>query len=533
MTPSSADASSSPEVAADRRPRFNKKTMFVLGAMNMMDCVNLNLMLPYADRMVSDFLQTTPDDPSVAHAVGLLMGLFSLCEVLFSPLWGDFSDRAGRKPALLIGIGGSIAASILGGLGENLTTVFVARALSGFFCGNTGVTRTYLGEIVDETNEADGFGFLSICFSVGMFIGPTLGGELVFPARWAPSVFAGTIFEERPFLLPNLVYAVCAAVAWIIGALFLEETLPKSERRPLCCCCRGRRRRCQQQGGQQRAFLLRSSSSAADGGSIVGWTLPNPPPDVPPSFLSRVFVTPTSAEVHQPSPNISSEVEVLGVDQIGEQQQSLGGSRCVLVQAILCYAAISGWFTGATQLFVLIVSIPRDVDGFELGPRQIGALQAVSAASLLINQLLFYKLATTRLGLFWNFVVGWTLCMIAHLLFPVYGIWADPESFGFWRYAPLIVMQILQGFGDGLIFATAFIYINRASAGLAKGVVNGWAYASGALCRVIFPPCAAFLLTWGDGDVNAHWGRYVSVYVNCLVGTLLLAAALPGMYKLG
>ena len=32
---------------------------------------------------------------------------------------------------------------------------------------NAAVTRTYLGEIVNETNEARGFGFLALCYSIG------------------------------------------------------------------------------------------------------------------------------------------------------------------------------------------------------------------------------------------------------------------------------------------------------------------------------------------------------------------------------
>ena len=45
---------------------------------------------------------------------------------------------------------------------------------------------------------------------MGLFVGPILGGELVYPAERAPHIFGGTVFEEYPFLLPNLTYAARA-----------------------------------------------------------------------------------------------------------------------------------------------------------------------------------------------------------------------------------------------------------------------------------------------------------------------------------
>ena len=463
--------------ATYRRPRLTKKTWFVLGGMYTIDCINFNLLTPYVVRMVSDFLQTTPDDPSVAYVVGLLVGLYPLCEFLFSPLWGAFSDRVGRRPALLIGLGGSVAAPILFGLGTNLPTVFAARALDGFFSGNVSVTKTYLGEIVDETNEAKGFGFLAMCYGVGLLIGPMLGGELVYPARWAPSVFADTIFEEHPFLLPNLTYAVLAAVAWILAAAFLEETLHRSEHVPPGCC-----------GGARRD---------ASGGFLPTTRFP-----------------------------MSSQVS----SSASEANQQAPLSIFVLVQVVICYCALSGWSAAAEQLYLLIVSFPRSVDGFDLDPMQIGALQNVAAASLVVNQLFFYKLVTQHLGLFRSFVLGWTLSMTASLLLPVCGIWADPESFGFWRYVPLILTRILKGVGAGMVYPVCFTFVNRASAGRARGAVNGWVNSSGALCRAIYSVGAAFLLTWGNG-MNEHWGRYVSVYANCLLATVFIMVALPGVHK--
>ncbi len=46
-------------------------------------------------------------------ALGLMMSLYSLMQFLFAPMWGRLSDRIGRKPVLLIGVGGYFLAFIL------------------------------------------------------------------------------------------------------------------------------------------------------------------------------------------------------------------------------------------------------------------------------------------------------------------------------------------------------------------------------------------------------------------------------------
>lgn len=56
-------------------------------------------------------------------------------------------------------------------------------------------------------------------------VGPALGGALAQPCESYPSLFArNTIFDQFPFLLPNLVCAVILAIGVTIGILFLEET---------------------------------------------------------------------------------------------------------------------------------------------------------------------------------------------------------------------------------------------------------------------------------------------------------------------
>mmetsp|Transcript_22964 Transcript_22964/g.50595 ORF Transcript_22964/g.50595 Transcript_22964/m.50595 type:complete len:545 (-) Transcript_22964:268-1902(-) len=506
------------------RPKLTNKTLFVLGAMNMIDCINANLLTPYVDSMVSDFLNTTPDDPRVAGTVGLLVGLYSLCEVVFSPLWGMLSDRVGRKPALLTGLAGATCAAVMFGLGKDLTTVFIARGLDGFFCGNMGVTRTYLGEIVDASTEAKGFSFLSVCFSLGLFIGPILGGELVYPAKFAPQIFADTIFETHPFLLPNLTYAIFAAISWTIGACFLEETLPKSERLPWC----PRRAEGNSARTASSSTFSRMASRASSGADPMG--------------MPRVFTVPEgededeeqegTQDVEQPraaQPTVPARTGSVSAALQQAARPAVG--YLALVQVIAAYCAVAGYTSGALQLFVVIIALPQSVHGFSLGPAQIGALQNVSAVTLMIWQLFIYGPLVTRFGYLRVFLFGWILGALAYGLFPVYDIWYS-QDYGLERYAPLCVMQMLVAVAGGCCFPTVFTLVNRAATGLARGSVNGWANSSGALCRALLPPAVSLVLTWGN-SINPYWGRYLAIYINILVSTAVVGFALPGIRKVG
>lgn len=474
------------EDAQHRRPRLNRKTLFVLGAMNLIDCINVNLLTPYVDKMVSTYLNQSPQSPAVAHTVGMLIGLYSLCEVIFSPLWGTFADKVGRKPALLIGLGGSCIAPVMFGLGTSLPTIFAARALDGFFCGNMGVTRTYLGEIVDESNEAKGFSFLALCFSVGLFVGPILGGELVFPAERAPHIFGGTIFETYPFLLPNLTYAIFAAIAWVIGCIFLEETLPASQR---CSCLRRRQASAETVELPAPMGLVRSTSGTDPSGAPTRFVLDE-----------------------------------------GESTVSAPKGKCYpveLIQTIVSYCGLSGTTAAQNQLLILLVSYEKSAGGFEFGPRDIGFLQNIGAVGLLSSQLFLYPKLTKRFGFLNVFLLGFCMAHLSYGLFPFYGLFYDKDKYGMWRFVPLGCMQFMYTASTGMMFPTAFAFINRAAEGLNRGAVNGWANSSGALCRAAFPPASAVLLS-----ISTSWGplgRYLPLYIVTMIAAVCLACSLPGL----
>ena len=52
--------------------------------------------------------------------LGFLMGVYSLMQLLFAPMWGRISDRVGRKPVIMIGILGLSLSFFLMGVSSSL-----------------------------------------------------------------------------------------------------------------------------------------------------------------------------------------------------------------------------------------------------------------------------------------------------------------------------------------------------------------------------------------------------------------------------
>ena len=49
----------------------------------------------------------------VGVAVSLLLTMFAVAQLVSAPLWGRVSDKIGRRPALMIGLGASVLAYVV------------------------------------------------------------------------------------------------------------------------------------------------------------------------------------------------------------------------------------------------------------------------------------------------------------------------------------------------------------------------------------------------------------------------------------
>ena len=82
--------------------------------------------------------------------------------------WGRLSDRVGRRPVIMTGLLGLTLSMISFGISKSLIGLIVSRAMAGALNGNTGVLKTIIAEITDETNIAKAFSYMPIVWFVGV-----------------------------------------------------------------------------------------------------------------------------------------------------------------------------------------------------------------------------------------------------------------------------------------------------------------------------------------------------------------------------
>lgn len=79
-----------------------------------------------------------------------MQGAFAAAQLCTAMLWGRFSDKAGRKRILLLGLSGTALSCLGFGFSTSFYQALCFRMLGGALNGNVGVMRTMISEIVRE-----------------------------------------------------------------------------------------------------------------------------------------------------------------------------------------------------------------------------------------------------------------------------------------------------------------------------------------------------------------------------------------------
>ncbi|GAC1501779.1 MAG: tetracycline resistance MFS efflux pump [Vulcanimicrobiaceae bacterium] len=125
--------------------------------------------------------------------VGVLFSTFALCGLIAGPIWGNISDRIGRKGVLIVSqIGATIGWGILA-FAPTLPIVFLARIIEGLSGGNIGVTQAYGTDLVEPKDRTRAYSYVGAAFGAGFPFGGFIGGSLLHFGFWAPFLVAALL----------------------------------------------------------------------------------------------------------------------------------------------------------------------------------------------------------------------------------------------------------------------------------------------------------------------------------------------------
>lgn len=146
---------------------------------------------------------------------GLLLSVYAGIGVILSPHWGRFSERYGRKPAIVIGLLGFSVGFFLFGLGRSFGELLAARLLGGLFSAAAmPAIFAYVADVTTSERRSVGMGVIGAAIGLGVVSGPVLGGVL------AP----------LGLRLPFFVSAGLGLLTAIAVLLLLPESLDAEER---------------------------------------------------------------------------------------------------------------------------------------------------------------------------------------------------------------------------------------------------------------------------------------------------------------
>jgi MFS family permease len=200
------------------------KPILLLAFTLFIDLLGFGIILPNLPQYVEA-------DPWVGddHARGALIGSwlgasYSVTQFIFAPIWGRYSDKAGRRPVILISLIGVAFAYMLFGLSSGrLWMLFAARILAGVLSSaSIGVSFAYVGDVTTPQNRAKAMGILGVCFGLGFAVGPVFGG----------------ILGKSNIAIPAYVAAAMSLINFIFAVKMLPESLSEEARRKLAATVR-------------------------------------------------------------------------------------------------------------------------------------------------------------------------------------------------------------------------------------------------------------------------------------------------------
>jgi DHA1 family multidrug resistance protein-like MFS transporter len=148
-------------------------------------------------------------------AAGLMIAIFAAAQFLFSPIAGKWADQYGRRKMIIYGLAGLTASMFVFYATDSIWVLYLSRVIGGIGAAMlVPAIFAYIADITTHAQRAKGNSLVSAAMSLGIVVGPGIGGFLA----------------DYDMKLPFLVSALVSLVAVLFSvALLKENDAPASE----------------------------------------------------------------------------------------------------------------------------------------------------------------------------------------------------------------------------------------------------------------------------------------------------------------
>ncbi len=175
------------------RPEGGRLTI-LLGALTAFGAMSVDMYLP-ALPTLADSLGADP------RSIPLTLSAFFLGYAAGQLAYGPISDRWGRKPPMLAGIGLYVGASILCALSTRVAALIAMRLVQGVgACAGPLLARAIVRDLYDRDRAAQVLSLMMLVMSSAPLAAPLVGGQLLLAFGWRSIFWVLSIFGGLCFL---------------------------------------------------------------------------------------------------------------------------------------------------------------------------------------------------------------------------------------------------------------------------------------------------------------------------------------------
>ncbi|HEY1793851.1 MAG TPA: MFS transporter [Opitutaceae bacterium] len=217
----------------------------------LIDLIGFSIIFPLGPDLVEYYLRIDGNagllgwllarSDEVAHAMGrdhafaavlfggVLTSFYAILQFVFAPFWGALSDRHGRRPVLLVTVGGTALGYVVWIVSGSFWLFVLSRIVSGGFSGNLSVATAAVADVTTRKERSRAMGIVGAAFGLGLVTGPVLGAvcaqfDLL---QHHPSLGAWGINRYSVPAAVSLVLCI-ANLGWVHRSF--RETLPAGAR---------------------------------------------------------------------------------------------------------------------------------------------------------------------------------------------------------------------------------------------------------------------------------------------------------------